>query len=41
MAPSDWEALWVLDYDDDYGDDYGLIEDPRFSGSWVRSSGDP
>jgi hypothetical protein len=36
MAPSHWEALWVLAYDDDYGDDYGIVEDPRFSGSWVR-----
>jgi hypothetical protein len=36
MAPSDWEALWVLDYDDAYDDDYGIAEDPPFSGSWVQ-----
>jgi hypothetical protein len=36
MEPWDWEALWVLDYDDVYVDDYGIVEDPRFSGSWVR-----
>jgi hypothetical protein len=31
--PSDWEALAVLDYDNDDDDDYGTAEEPRFSGS--------
>jgi hypothetical protein len=41
MAPSDWEASWVLDDEDAYDDDYGTSEDLRSRGSGVRLRGDP